>query len=126
MAEPLAMAVFHERMAHEAQLGLAARPLAIEPGVQIGGALMAVVGAALAVEVALTVAPRRWRIAEPSFGRKLFIDAQASISVPSTLKCSVDSRRLTLGWASTAARNLCATSPASSRSRFLPKVVGSH
>src|SRR5829696_5304916 len=38
-------------------------PLAIEPGVQIGGALMAVVGAALAVEVALTVAPRRWRTA---------------------------------------------------------------
>ena len=57
------MAVFHERMAHEAQLGLAARPLAIEPGVEIGGALMAVVGAALAVEVALAVAPRRWRIA---------------------------------------------------------------
>ena len=33
---------------------------------------------------------------EPSFGRKLFSEAQASIRVPSTLKCSVDSRRLTL------------------------------
>jgi hypothetical protein len=27
-------------------------------------------------------------------GRKLFIDAQASISVPSTVKCSSDNRRL--------------------------------
>src|SRR4051812_18958460 len=45
--------------------------------------------------------------------------------VPSTLKCSVDRRRTTFGWASTAARNLCATSPASSRSRFLPKLVWS-
>jgi hypothetical protein len=51
-------------------------------------------------------------------GRKLFIEAQASMSVPSTLKCSLDRRRLTRGWARTAARNLEATSPARSRSRF--------
>src|SRR5215213_5833792 len=116
-----AMPVLHERMAHEAQPGFAAQSLAIEPRVGIGGTLMGLVGAVLAVEVALAVAPGG--SPEPSFGRKLFIEAQASISVPSTLPCSVDSRRFTRGWASTAARNLCATSPASSRSRFLPKVV---
>src|SRR5688572_8560510 len=85
-------------MTHEAQLGLAARSLTIEPGVQIGGALMAVVGAALAVEVAPSpLRPGAEGPPEPSFGRKLFIDAQASISVPSTLKCSVDSRLLSGG-----------------------------
>ena len=39
---------------------------------------------------------------EPSFGRKLFIEAQASNSVPSTEKCSHDSSGLTSGAASTA------------------------
>jgi hypothetical protein len=34
---------------------------------------------------------------EPSFGRKLFIEAHASISAPSTLKCSVDSAIESLG-----------------------------
>ena len=57
-----------------------------------------------------------------SFGRKLFIEAHASISVPSTEKCSLDSNRLTRGWASTAVRNLVAISPSSSRSRFFEKV----
>jgi hypothetical protein len=41
--------------------------------------------------------------AEPSFGRKLFIDAQASISVPSTEKCSLDSSLFPFGSASSAA-----------------------
>jgi len=50
------------------------------------------------------------------------IDAQASISVPSTEKWSLDSSRFTFGWARTAARNLAAISPSSSRSRFLEKV----
>ena len=55
-------------------------------------------------------------------GLKLFIDAPASISVPSTLKWSVDRSRFTLGCASTADRNLAAISPSSSRSRFLVKL----
>ena len=62
---------------------------------------------------------------EPSFGRKLFIDAQAWISVPSTEKCSSDKSALTLGCASTARRNLAAISPSSSRSRFLVNTVTS-
>jgi hypothetical protein len=53
---------------------------------------------------------------------KLFIEAHASISVPSTEKCSLDSSRLTRGWASTARRNRAAISPSSSRSRFFEKV----
>src|SRR3546814_7334987 len=56
----------------------------------------------------------------PSFGRKLLCDAHASISVPSTVKCSSDSRSRRRACASTAPRNLAATSPSSSRSRFPP------
>ena len=61
-----------------------------------------------------------------SFGMKLFIEAHASISVPSTEKCSLDSNRLTRGWASTARRNRAAISPSSSRSRIFEKVEWSH
>ena len=77
------------------------------------------------MEVALAVASGPGGSPEPSLGRKLFMEAQASISVPSTLKGSLESSRLTLGWATMAARNLFATSPASSRSRNLAKVIGS-
>jgi hypothetical protein len=57
-----------------------------------------------------------------SLGRKLFIEAQASTRLPSTLKCSLDNRRRTCGWSSSSARNAAATSPASRRSRFFEKV----
>src|SRR5258707_12227204 len=45
-----------------------------------------------------------WKLAPPSssplpsLGRKLFCEAQASISVPSTEKCSSDNSGLTCGW----------------------------
>src|SRR3954451_25445377 len=117
------VAVLHQGMADEAELRLTAGALAVEPGIRVGGALMSVVGAALAVESLSRLRPWAGGSPEPSFGLTLFIEAHASIMVPSTLKCSVDRRRFTFGWASTAARNLCATSPASSRSRFLPKLV---
>jgi hypothetical protein len=58
----------------------------------------------------------------PSFGLKLFIEAQAWISVPSTEKWSVLSRRFTRGCAKTALSNFAATSPSSNRSRFLENV----
>ena len=61
-----------------------------------------------------------------SLGLKLFSDAQASISVPSTEKCSLDSNRFTLGGSSTAPRNRPAISPASNRSRFFENVEWSH
>jgi hypothetical protein len=57
-----------------------------------------------------------------ALGLKLFIEAQASISVPSTLKWSLESSRFTRGCASTAARNFAAISPSSSRSRFFEKL----
>lgn len=67
--------------------------------------------------------PLSVRPASPgSLGLKLFGEAQASIEVPSTEKCSLDSSFFTQGWASTAARNLAAISPSSSRSRFFEKL----
>ncbi len=55
-------------------------------------------------------------------GLKLFIDAHASISVPSTLKWRFDNSRLTQGCSNTAARNLTANVPFSSRSQFADKL----
>jgi len=60
------------------------------------------------------------------FGLKLFIDAQAWISVPSTEKCSLDNSRLTCGCDSTASSNLAAISPSKRRSRFFVKAEWSH
>ena len=63
---------------------------------------------------------RRRRSPEPSLGRKLFIGPrfdQRAIDV----KCSLESSAPTFGWARMAARNSCATSPSSRRSRFLPE-----
>ena len=54
----------------------------------------------------------------PSLRRKLFIDAQASTSVPSTEKCSSDNSRRTRSPCSTARRKRAATSPATRRSRL--------
>jgi hypothetical protein len=56
------------------------------------------------------------------FALKLFIEAQASMRVPSIEKCSVDKSRFTLGRSSTAHKKPAATSPSRSRSRFLEKV----
>src|SRR4051812_11440424 len=67
------VAVLVQGMADEGELRLAARALAVEPGIWAGGALMSVVGAALAVEIAFAVAPMGRRLAEPSFGLTLFI-----------------------------------------------------
>src|SRR3954470_24642645 len=50
-------------MADEAELRLTAGALAVEPGIRVGGALMSVVGAALAVEIAFAVAPMGRRLA---------------------------------------------------------------
>jgi CBS domain-containing protein len=78
------------------------------------------------LDVATTVLALAGGSPEPSFGRKLFIEAQASISVPSTEKCSLDNSFLTCGKARSAARNSCATSVSSSRSRLCVNTVGCH
>ena len=115
-------AVLHQAVADEAELRLLARPLAIEPGIGIGGRGVRLVRPLPAVEVRLALRPPpAGGSSEPSFGRKLFIDAHASISVPSTEKCSLERSFFTRGCASTAARNFAAMSPSSSRSRFFEK-----
>jgi hypothetical protein len=70
--------------------------------------------------------PEPGGVSPPSLRRKLFWLAQAWISVPSTEKCSLDKSRFTSGRASSSARKRCATSPASSRSRFFEKLLASH
>lgn len=84
-----AIAIFHQPIPHEAQLGLLAFSLPIELRIRIGRRSMRVVGASLAMEVCFVIPSariRRWFA---------MIDAQASISVPSTEKWSVDSSRFT-------------------------------
>jgi hypothetical protein len=67
--------------------------LAVKPTVGIGCAGMHVVLALLAMEVGAAAF-----IAAAVLGRKLFREAHASISVPSTEKCSSDHSSLTCGW----------------------------
>ena len=51
---------------------------------------MRVIATLLVVEIALAIAARRRRLVLTVLARKLLRDAQASISVPSTEKCSSD------------------------------------
>ena len=53
------------------------------------------------------------------FGRKLFIDAHASSRVPSTLKCSSDSRPRRRAWSTISLKNSLDTSARRRRSLFL-------
>ena len=76
------------------------------------------VRALLAPELVLAVAARARWLPPPSLRRKLLRLAQAWISVPSTVKCSLDSSRLTSGRASSprgSAARPCREQP----SRFL-------
>src|SRR6201987_1104863 len=127
------VAVLHHQMPHVAELGLLASALAEQAGIGVGSRGMRVVLALLAMEVALGIAPltaarllTRWWIIAPSFGTKLFMLAHASISVPSTEKCSLDKSPRTCGRFSTVTKNLAAMSPSSRRSRFLQNTVASH
>ena len=56
-----AVAVLHQRMPHEAELGFLARSLAIEPRLRIGRRGVRLVGALLAMEIRLAVPPAAWR-----------------------------------------------------------------
>src|ERR1700688_3203388 len=115
-----AMPVLHGGVAHIAKLCLPPGGLAVKSAVGV---------AVLAWVSFLRFWP--WKLAPssssplPSLERKLFCEAQASISVPSTEKCSSDSRGLTCGWFRSLVMNFLNTSPFCSRSRFLVKVVGS-
>src|SRR5262249_55765498 len=120
------VAVLHQRVAHETQTRFFAWSFAEEPGVGVGGRGVRGVWRRSPWKSCAPLRPGPGGSPEPSFGRKLFGLAQASSSVPSTEKCSLDNKRLTLSCESTAMRNLAATSPANNRSRFLVKVVASH
>jgi len=61
---------------------LLAVALLVESRIRVGGRFMGVVGALVAVEVR-AIAPSP---SDPSLARKLLCDAQAWISVPSTVK----------------------------------------
>jgi transposase len=76
--------VFHQRMAHEAELGFLATSLAIERRLRIRARDMRGVAGLLAVESRSPLRPGPGGSPEPSFALKLFIEAQATICVPST------------------------------------------
>lgn len=63
--------------------------------------------------------PSSGGLLDPSFATKLFIEAQASIRVPSTVKCSEDTNPCHSARPSTLAKKERATVSLSSRSRFL-------
>ena len=123
-----AVPVLHQHMPQETQLGLLARRLLVQPRLRIGRRGVRGIGPPLATEVHAGIA----RIIRRRHGRgvalrlKLFWPAQASINVPSTVKCSSDKSRWALACASTCSKNAVATSPANSRSRFFVKTVTSH
>src|SRR5207244_13199971 len=71
--------------------------------------------------------PARLRDAVASVPRGASVDgAAATLSVPSTEKCSSDNSGLTCGWFKSLVMNLANTSPLCSRSRFFVNTVGSH
>src|SRR5438093_588842 len=119
--------VLHQRVTQVAQLGFLPLGLFVDPRVRIGGRLMRLVRALLAPEIHRGVAGivRGRRPSVSLFFLKLFWLAQASISVPSTVKCSSLSRSCSRAIRSTSSKNALATSPFSNRSRFLEYTVAS-
>src|SRR5207248_11748903 len=108
-------------MPHEAELGLLARPFAIEPRLGIGSRGVGVVRALLAVKIRLPVPSIsvRGRFVRAILRLEALHRRQASINVPSTEKWSVLRSRFTRGCARTALNSLAAMSPSNRRSRFL-------
>src|SRR5262245_12986065 len=87
------MPAFHRGVAHVAELRLLPGRLAVKSAVGIGRARMRVVFALLPMEVG---PPSSSPLA--SLGRKLFCEAKASLSVPSTEKCSSYNSGFAFGW----------------------------
>ena len=87
--------VLHQEMAHVAQPAPLAPGLAMEPSIGVGCRRMRRVRAPLAAEVPFGVASGRRVVAVAIPAPEAFIDSHASISVPSTEKCSSDSTRRT-------------------------------
>jgi hypothetical protein len=102
------MAVFHQQVAHVAELRLLATPLAEQPGIGIGGRGVGHVRALLTTDDPRGCAPPPRRRCAVS--RVLRLEAlhagPSSISVPSTEKCSSESSAPDLGRRSTALEEL--------------------
>jgi len=88
---------------------------------------MRVVRTLLAAEVHRRIAARRSSEGGSvrSLGRKLLWLAHASSNVPSTVKCSSESKPAARASARTSRKNACAMSPSKRRSRFLLKTSAS-
>ena len=107
-----AVAVLHQHVPGVAQLGFLARTLARQPRFGVGGRLMRGIAAPLAMEVTVGLPGSSggcW--SDPSLGLKLLWLAHASIKVPSTVKCSVESRSRPRACSSTSANRVLAISP---------------
>jgi hypothetical protein len=91
-----AVAVLHQRMAHEAELRLLARPLAVKLRIGIGGGGMGVVAALLAAEVLLAIAPGIWprpgAVLRPASTKAmLLVSSEASAKSPRRAPATVTS-----------------------------------
>ena len=86
------VAVLHHGMAQVAQPELPALfGFLVKPSLRVGGRGVRAVATLFALEVHRRVAPLSCGgLLDPSFAFKLFIEAQASIRVPSPVKCSED------------------------------------
>ena len=77
-------------MAHEAELGLFAFALLEKPGLGVGGGGMGLVQALLPMEVYFRITTGAALGRRGIFGPENLQGAQASMRVPSTVKCSSD------------------------------------
>ena len=119
-----AVVILHQHVAHEAEPRFLTMTFAKQPRIRIGGRGVAGVGPVLAVEVSARVATTiGWLVL-------IILRAEALQAGPGLDQGAVDREVLaaqelpTRAWPSTAARNLAATSPSSSRSRLVVNAVG--
>src|SRR6202167_6068648 len=121
------VSVLHQHMPAVAEFGLFPRALLHQQRICIRRGRMRLVAALLSVKIHRWIAAivRRWLLPAPFFW-KLFNPAQASNSVPSTVKCSSDMRSNDWACSTTNWKNCFATSASSRRFRFLVNTVTSH
>ena len=115
------VAVLHQGVTDEAELGFHTRPFAIEHGIGVAGRDVRLVAPLLTAEVDLGIAPaaRRRFVAIIAIPRLEALQAGPGFDQRAVDREVIDDNsRLTSGCVRIAARNLAAISPSSSRSRF--------
>ena len=113
-----AVTFLDQRITGIGQLRLLAIAFLVETRLRIGGRLMGLVRPLLPMKVVPSPS------SDPSFLRKLFCEAQAWISVPSTGKCSSLMKRFASRL--TSAKKRCATSDVNRRSRSFENTAWFH